>query len=456
MLRAWFTLLALKSVCATSGWRGLDANREQRTLAASFVGSEEGIAGGGAGALGSRWVAAHDETAPDGLLAVSAYGAKDVQITAGALGQSNAVVLKAKVRGADAVAKTLSAIMAEQDPTSAHETLTRDLSAGTLLCSPAAFCHASTPVMATLGAAVDASARATHALLEPMFADGEGGAVPMDLDALLRAPRAKMADIAAAWEVFAGGVSAWAPADAPRAAAGAGVVSLEPTRRDVDAILAIAQDAINGLAHMVERRLAHRDIKPANIMLDGAHRVAKLIDFGTVCMVADSPGAGGRNDLAAAEKTKTALRCKNNDQVGTTTYFSPSLFLAGGYPIPGGATNVDVSASHAPRADLFALGLSLLEVFYGDKIQSPLPSSLAADPMTPKDMIADNKGGKLHSVMQNTALARKFARREPRRRVAFLLHTPAFHSFMRALLPSFSPLPPLRLCRCLRCAHCDA
>jgi hypothetical protein len=74
-----------------------------------------------------------------------------------------------------------------------------------------------------------------------------------------------------------------------------------------------------------------------------------------------------------------------------------------------------VSASHAPRADLFALGLSLLEVFYGDKIQSPLPSSLAADPMTPKDMIADNKGGKLYSVMQNTALARKFARREPRR-----------------------------------------
>jgi hypothetical protein len=80
MLRAWFTLLALKSVSATSGWRGFDANREQRTLAASSGKGSEGIAGGGAGALGSRWVAAHDETAPDGLLAVSAYGAKDVQI----------------------------------------------------------------------------------------------------------------------------------------------------------------------------------------------------------------------------------------------------------------------------------------------------------------------------------------------------------------------------------------
>jgi hypothetical protein len=147
--------------------------------------------------------------------------------------------------------------------------------------------------------------------------------------------------------------------------------------------------------------------------------------------------------------TKDAMRCKNNDVTGTVGFFSPSMFLAGGFQISGGASNVEVAAAVAPRADLFALGLILVQVFTGDKLMSALPVSLAADPMTTQEVIAAGRGGRIYAVMQNTALAREWLARwpcffrAPRRQCAASPASPPTIS----CAPPVLRLAPLRLYR---------
>ena len=319
-----------------------------------------------------------------------------------------------------------------------HIELEKDLAGGTMLCSPAAYCHPSTPIMKTYGARLHAaSGKVSAALFEPILSDGEDGSIAMDLEAVISAVAPeKLARYRVGWEGFVESVSPW-PAPAAPAPAG----PLPPSLRDLDAIVAIMQQSVNGLAHIEQRRMAHRDIKPASacgarsppppsrprafpptrpparpparptphppvcladIMLDGAHRTAKIIDYGESCVVSD---AGGVNELASAAVPKGAqttadrMRCTTDGITGTPTYYSPNMYAA------YSAAKTPLASASTVRADLFDLGLSLLQVLVGRTsivAQPPVPISL------PHDGFASRGGAyTINSVMTHTAFSRE-------------------------------------------------
>jgi serine/threonine protein kinase len=100
-----------------------------------------------------------------------------------------------------------------------------------------------------------------------------------------------------------------------------------PTRRLTEIGLAVAE----ALDHVHARGLVHRDVKPANVMV-GRGGKTKLTDFGIARLV------------DAAKVTSTGL------MVGTASYLAPEQ--VSGEPV-------------GPPADVYALGLVLLEGFTG-------------------------------------------------------------------------------------------
>ena len=116
----------------------------------------------------------------------------------------------------------------------------------------------------------------------------------------------------------------------------------EPEVRELGAQLA------DGLAYVHAHGLVHRDVKPANILLgseDGTGR-ARLSDFGVVRMI-------GRPQMTSAELT-----------IGTAYYLAPEQARG---------SNV------GPEADVYALGLVLLEALTGVRpFDGPLHEALAA------------------------------------------------------------------------------
>lgn len=360
-----------------------------------------------------RWPAAHSTTAPDGLLAVSAYAEKDVLIGIFLASSNLDIHLAEIVHGSSTVgciAKKVSNRMLEAQMDShpdlpffeSHEAIERDLSCGTLVCSDAALCLASTPAMRTLGARIDGNGHASAALIEPLLtADGEGGGIGMDLEALLTYHASnKLSSYQAGWKSFAEGASVW-----PVAAAVAG--SLVPSHRDLDAILFIMQQTLNGEAHIVERHLLHRDLKPPNIMLDGSHGTAKLIDFGTVCIVAAEDGA---NELAGAA-VSDKLRCTSDDITGSPSYMQPNPFAQGGYTSDaktGHGVKIPVTSRHGSRGDLFVLGIMFVELLVGrawpsSHSRSPLPVSVPVEGYNDIHKFYDKFTRQ--TVMQSTTLA---------------------------------------------------
>lgn len=100
-------------------------------------------------------------------------------------------------------------------------------------------------------------------------------------------------------------------------------------------VAAIGADLCDALAHAHDRGVIHRDLKPQNVIVDerrGAHRSAKLMDFG-IARLAGAPSLTGRGEV-----------------VGTLAYMSPEQ-ASGERP--------------GPETDAYSLALTLYECWTG-------------------------------------------------------------------------------------------
>jgi len=121
----------------------------------------------------------------------------------------------------------------------------------------------------------------------------------------------------------------------------------------------IFRQIVNGLAHVHAKGIIHRDLKPANIFAgdDGAFMVG---DFGLSKMIRDANNTNHRgvdNNIDPPQTTNaiilpTSVGYHNNDihtsGVGTASYASPEQ---------------TTSKTYGTAADIFSLGLILLELF---------------------------------------------------------------------------------------------
>lgn len=115
--------------------------------------------------------------------------------------------------------------------------------------------------------------------------------------------------------------------------------------------LAIANDVVEALCHLHERRIIHRDVKPANVFVSTTAPGAvpsevKLGDFGVTKW----------NDFLAATTTGT-LTMSHQQNLGTLKYMAPEQALR----------PKDVTV----RADMYSLGITLFELFTGAILPSP-------------------------------------------------------------------------------------
>jgi eukaryotic-like serine/threonine-protein kinase len=100
-------------------------------------------------------------------------------------------------------------------------------------------------------------------------------------------------------------------------------------------VAAIGRDLADALSYVHRRGIVHRDIKPGNILLDGEGRV-RLADFGIARMLSE-----------------TSRHTATGATIGTAGYLSPEQVRGD-----------EIS----PAADLYALGLVLLEALTGERV----------------------------------------------------------------------------------------
>lgn len=136
---------------------------------------------------------------------------------------------------------------------------------------------------------------------------------------------------------------------------------VEPTFR-------IFRQVVQGLAHVHSRDIIHRDLKPANIFAslddDGVVPTFKIGDFGLSKMLQDASAAGQDGEhnrrswnppsRPSSERTLLMARAQSETSephtigIGTASYASPEQIQ---------------SSSYGPTADMYSLGLILLELF---------------------------------------------------------------------------------------------
>ncbi|MGB8195416.1 MAG: serine/threonine-protein kinase, partial [Acidimicrobiales bacterium] len=107
---------------------------------------------------------------------------------------------------------------------------------------------------------------------------------------------------------------------------------------------ALGSSLADALAYAHAQGVVHRDVKPANVLI-GADGLARLTDFGIARLV----------DESTLTLTGTML--------GTATYMAPEQL-----------------ENHAvgPSADVFSLGIVLLECLTGERVYSGTPSEVLA------------------------------------------------------------------------------
>lgn len=115
--------------------------------------------------------------------------------------------------------------------------------------------------------------------------------------------------------------------------------------------ISYAQQVLDALGYAHARDIVHRDVKPGNIMVDQRGRCF-LIDF--------SIGVSLRPESGLTRATGSA------DQLGTTAYMSPEQFR-------------DPSTIDG-RADVFAMGVVLLEMLTGHSDRTNIPKALREFP----------------------------------------------------------------------------
>ena len=108
---------------------------------------------------------------------------------------------------------------------------------------------------------------------------------------------------------------------------------LADSRLTVDEARELALDVVAGLTHAHERDVVHRDLKPANLVLS-PEGPTRIVDFG-IARITD-----------ATHLTKAGVA------IGTAAYLAPEQ-------LQGGVTG--------PPADIYTLGLVLLEALTGDR-----------------------------------------------------------------------------------------
>ena len=124
------------------------------------------------------------------------------------------------------------------------------------------------------------------------------------------------------------------------------------------AVRALGEQVAAGLAYVHSQGLVHRDVKPANILLNEVDGRARLSDFGVVRMI-------GRPQMTSADLT-----------IGTAYYLAPEQARG---------------SAVGPEADVYALGLVLLEALTGRRcFDGPLAETLATrlttDPVIPAEL----------------------------------------------------------------------
>jgi serine/threonine protein kinase len=107
---------------------------------------------------------------------------------------------------------------------------------------------------------------------------------------------------------------------------------------------ALGRDLASALGYVHRRGIVHRDIKPGNILLDTEGRV-RLTDFGIARMLSE-----------AARHTATGAT------IGTAAYLSPEQVRG---------------SEISPAADIYALGLVLLEALTGERTYTGAPMEAA-------------------------------------------------------------------------------
>jgi serine/threonine protein kinase len=117
----------------------------------------------------------------------------------------------------------------------------------------------------------------------------------------------------------------------------------------------IFSQLVSGIHHVHEKGILHRDLKPANIFV-GDDGQFKIGDFGLSKLLCSS---GGRRDFCEPSSLHHRIIKGNNNSSGR-----------GGDPLTAGIGTASYAApeqlksqTYGPEADVFSMGLILLELF---------------------------------------------------------------------------------------------
>jgi len=124
---------------------------------------------------------------------------------------------------------------------------------------------------------------------------------------------------------------------------------------DADTAIDIAGQVMDALRYAHERKIVHRDVKPSNILVD-RHQRCFLIDFSIGVSIEGGSG------LTRATESGVVL--------GTQPYMAPEQCS-------------DLGAKHVDaRADIYSIGVVLIEMLSGSAERTNIPRTLARHPHT--------------------------------------------------------------------------